>query len=73
MSDSLVTTEDIPWSSTNTWIVIIVSGTLLLLIIGGTTVYEVFYKPNSFASINGKCIPVRDGEFTCMEACMQHK
>lgn len=64
--------EDIPWSPRNTWIVIGVSGSLLVLLIGGTILYESLWKPNSFEynMLAKKCVPVRSGEHHSMEACV---
>jgi hypothetical protein len=64
--------EDIPWSPRNTWIVIGISGGLLIFILAGSIMYETLWKPNSFAYHIQleKCVPVRSGEYKSMEACV---
>jgi hypothetical protein len=63
--------DDIPWSPRNTWVVIGISGGLLILILTGTVLYEAVYKPDSFEQKNGRCVPVRGGSFVSMEHCLE--
>lgn len=67
------------WSSKLTWIVIIVSGSLTLLLIGVTLMYELLFKPNAFQLLPDQtCVAVRRPSasdknavyFSTMEACI---